>query len=73
MDHIFYTDDEIASVYNLCIQDGFAVIGLNHFQVIEADVLPSDLCTRREYARWLVAASGALSRYSHFNSVTARI
>ena len=32
-------------------------------QVIGADVQPSDLCTRREYARWLVAASGALSRY----------
>ncbi|KAF8379515.1 hypothetical protein HHK36_028953 [Tetracentron sinense] len=31
-------------------------------KVIEADVQPSDLCTRREYARWLVTASSALSR-----------
>lgn len=33
------------------------------FQVIEAEALPGDLCTRREYAQWLVAASSALSRY----------
>lgn len=33
------------------------------FQVIETDTQPSDLCTRREYARWLVSASSALSRY----------
>lgn len=38
----------------------------NLFQVIEADDQPSDLCTRREYARWLVAASSALSRYASF-------
>uniref|UniRef100_A0A3Q7HLU0 Uncharacterized protein n=1 Tax=Solanum lycopersicum TaxID=4081 RepID=A0A3Q7HLU0_SOLLC len=30
--------------------------------VIEADVQPGDLCTRREYARWLVSASTILSR-----------
>lgn len=34
------------------------------YQVIETDTQPSDLCTRREYARWLVSASSALSRYS---------
>lgn len=34
------------------------------FQVIETDTQPSDLCTRREYARWLVSASSALSRYT---------
>jgi len=39
---------------------------INLFQVIEADVQPSDLCTRREYARWLVAASSVLSRYASF-------
>lgn len=32
-------------------------------QVIESDAQPGDLCTRREYARWLVSASSALSRY----------
>ncbi|KAK1314115.1 hypothetical protein QJS10_CPA06g00301 [Acorus calamus] len=32
--------------------------------VIEADVRPGDVCTRREYARWLVSTSGALSRNS---------
>lgn len=36
---------------------------LNLFQVIEADAQPSDLCTRREYARWLVSASSVLSRF----------
>ncbi|KAG8652923.1 uncharacterized protein LOC110617070 isoform X2 [Manihot esculenta] len=41
---------------------GQALAALQVLKVIEADVLPSDLCTRREYARWLVAASGALSR-----------
>ncbi|KAF2320407.1 hypothetical protein GH714_027534 [Hevea brasiliensis] len=39
-----------------------ALAALQALKVIEADVLPSDLCTRREYARWLVAASSALSR-----------
>ncbi|KAL8139753.1 hypothetical protein V2J09_005774 [Rumex salicifolius] len=33
-------------------------------QVIEVDAQPNDLCTRREYARWLVSASSALSRNS---------
>ncbi|XP_021676794.2 uncharacterized protein LOC110662203 isoform X2 [Hevea brasiliensis] len=41
---------------------GQALAALQVLKVIEADVLPSDLCTRREYARWLVAASSALSR-----------
>eukprot|EP00850_Spirogloea_muscicola_P007012 SM000034S12766 [mRNA] locus=s34:663117:667662:+ [translate_table: standard] len=31
-------------------------------QVIEGDVSPAGICTRREYARWLVSASGVLSR-----------
>ncbi|RDY03651.1 hypothetical protein CR513_12743, partial [Mucuna pruriens] len=35
---------------------------LQTLKVIEPDVQPSDLCTRREYARWLVSASSALSR-----------
>lgn len=30
--------------------------------MIEDDIQPGDLCTRREYARWLVLASSALSR-----------
>ncbi|KAM7499668.1 hypothetical protein LguiA_024082 [Lonicera macranthoides] len=33
-------------------------------EVVEADVQPGDLCTRREYARWLVSGSSALSRSS---------
>ncbi|XP_012090241.1 uncharacterized protein LOC105648457 isoform X2 [Jatropha curcas] len=41
---------------------GQALAALQVLKVIEADVQPSDLCTRREYARWLVAASSALSR-----------
>lgn len=32
------------------------------FQVIESDAQPYDLCTRREFARWVVSASNALSR-----------
>ncbi|KAE8701728.1 hypothetical protein F3Y22_tig00110511pilonHSYRG00156 [Hibiscus syriacus] len=32
-------------------------------KVIEAEAQPSDLCTRREYARWLVTATSILSRY----------
>jgi len=44
----------------------FFLFFINFFQVIEADVQPSDLCTRREYARWLVAASSVLSRYASF-------
>uniref|UniRef100_A0A5B7BSB4 Putative GPI-anchored adhesin-like protein PGA55 isoform X1 n=1 Tax=Davidia involucrata TaxID=16924 RepID=A0A5B7BSB4_DAVIN len=41
---------------------GQALAALQVLKVIEADVQPSDLCTRREYARWLVSASSALSR-----------
>ncbi|XP_022923109.1 uncharacterized protein LOC111430874 isoform X1 [Cucurbita moschata] len=41
---------------------GQALAALQGLKVIEADVEPSDLCTRREYARWLVSASSALSR-----------
>ncbi|XP_038892472.1 uncharacterized protein LOC120081550 isoform X2 [Benincasa hispida] len=41
---------------------GQALAALQVLKVIEADVGPSDLCTRREYARWLVSASSALSR-----------
>ncbi|KAK6925826.1 hypothetical protein RJ641_007545 [Dillenia turbinata] len=41
---------------------GQALAALQVLKVIEPDTLPSDLCTRREYARWLVSASGALSR-----------
>ncbi|MBA0679859.1 hypothetical protein Goari_011605, partial [Gossypium aridum] len=41
---------------------GQALAALQVLKVIEAEALPGDLCTRREYARWLVAASNALSR-----------
>lgn len=41
---------------------GQALAALQVLKVIESDVQPSDLCTRREYARWLVSASSALSR-----------
>ncbi|RDY05173.1 hypothetical protein CR513_11018 [Mucuna pruriens] len=41
---------------------GQAFAALQVLKVIEPDVQPSDLCTRREYARWLVSASSALSR-----------
>lgn len=41
---------------------GQAFAALQALKVIEADVQPVDLCTRREYARWLVSASSALSR-----------
>jgi hypothetical protein len=37
---------------------------LFNFQVIESDALPYDLCTRREFARWVVSASNTLSRNS---------
>ncbi|KAB2596695.1 golgin subfamily A member 4 [Pyrus ussuriensis x Pyrus communis] len=43
---------------------GQAFAALQVLRVIEADVQPGDLCTRREYARWLVSASSALSRNS---------
>eukprot|EP00250_Pteridium_aquilinum_P011284 c19965_g1_i2 orf=664-2889(-) len=35
---------------------------LQALKVIEAGVQPGDICTRREYARWLIAASARLSR-----------
>nr|KYP65392.1 hypothetical protein KK1_011625 [Cajanus cajan] len=41
---------------------GQALAALQVLKVIEPDVQPTDLCTRREYARWLVTASSALSR-----------
>ncbi|XP_068645621.1 probable GPI-anchored adhesin-like protein PGA55 isoform X2 [Aristolochia californica] len=43
---------------------GQALAALQVLKVIEADVRPGDLCTRREYARWLVSASSILSRNS---------
>ncbi|KAM7494484.1 hypothetical protein LguiB_029093 [Lonicera macranthoides] len=43
---------------------GQALSALQVLKVIEADVQPGDLCTRREYARWLVSASSAVSRNS---------
>ncbi|XVE64238.1 hypothetical protein DITRI_Ditri07aG0085200 [Diplodiscus trichospermus] len=43
---------------------GQALAALKVLKVIEADAQPSDLCTRREYARWLLSASSALSRSS---------
>ncbi|KAG4128818.1 hypothetical protein ERO13_D09G042400v2 [Gossypium hirsutum] len=43
---------------------GQALAALQVLKVIEADAQPSDLCTRREYARWLVSGSGVLSRNS---------
>ncbi|KAL6500894.1 hypothetical protein OROHE_025091 [Orobanche hederae] len=39
-----------------------ALSALQVLKVIEDDVQPGDLCTRREYARWLVSASSDLSR-----------
>ncbi|GMI76486.1 hypothetical protein like AT5G23890 [Hibiscus trionum] len=39
-----------------------ALATLQVLKVIESDALPGDLCTRREYARWLVSASSSLSR-----------
>ncbi|XP_017242959.1 uncharacterized protein LOC108215118 isoform X3 [Daucus carota subsp. sativus] len=39
-----------------------ALATLQVLKVIEADAKPGDLCTRREYARWLVSASSSLSR-----------
>ncbi|KAI4351720.1 hypothetical protein L6164_006047 [Bauhinia variegata] len=41
---------------------GQALAALQVLKVIEHDVQPGDLCTRREFARWLVSASSALSR-----------
>ncbi|CAL4920257.1 unnamed protein product [Urochloa decumbens] len=39
-----------------------AVAALQILKVIEPSVRAGELCTRREYARWLVAASNCLSR-----------
>ncbi|XP_022887095.1 uncharacterized protein LOC111402992 isoform X2 [Olea europaea var. sylvestris] len=41
---------------------GQALAALQILKVIDAHAQPGDLCTRREYARWLVLASNALSR-----------
>ncbi|XP_044505910.1 uncharacterized protein LOC123225759 isoform X2 [Mangifera indica] len=41
---------------------GQALAALQVLKVIESGAQPTDLCTRREYARWLVSASSALSR-----------
>ncbi|XP_058205936.1 uncharacterized protein LOC131319608 isoform X2 [Rhododendron vialii] len=41
---------------------GQALAALQVLKVIEPEVQPGDLCTRREYARWLVSASSILSR-----------
>ncbi|GAB2249848.1 hypothetical protein Droror1_Dr00013207 [Drosera rotundifolia] len=43
---------------------GQALTALQVLKVIEPDAQPSHLCTRREYARWLLSASGSLSRNS---------
>ncbi|KAK9665502.1 hypothetical protein RND81_14G116000 [Saponaria officinalis] len=39
-----------------------ALAALQVLKVIESDAQANELCTRREYARWLVSASSALSR-----------
>ncbi|KAF8040597.1 hypothetical protein BT93_B2727 [Corymbia citriodora subsp. variegata] len=41
---------------------GQALAALQALKVIEVDVQAGDMCARREYARWLVSASSALSR-----------
>nr|XP_009400262.1 PREDICTED: uncharacterized protein LOC103984483 isoform X5 [Musa acuminata subsp. malaccensis] len=41
---------------------GHALAALQVLKVIEVDAQPGDLCTRREYARWLVTASNVFSR-----------
>ncbi|XP_028790724.1 uncharacterized protein LOC114746657 isoform X1 [Neltuma alba] len=41
---------------------GQALAALQALKVIEPDVQPNEICTRREYGRWLVSASSALSR-----------
>lgn len=43
---------------------GQALAALQVLKVIESDAQPGQLCTRREYARWLVSASSGLSRSS---------
>jgi hypothetical protein len=44
----------------------FFVELLFSLKVIEPGARSGDLCTRREYARWLVVASNCLSRYILF-------
>ncbi|XP_044946202.1 uncharacterized protein LOC123395289 [Hordeum vulgare subsp. vulgare] len=44
---------------------GNALAALQVLKVIEPGALPGDLCTRREYARWLVVASNSLSRNTY--------
>ncbi|KAL7594471.1 hypothetical protein Lser_V15G31408 [Lactuca serriola] len=41
---------------------GQSLAALKVLKVIEGDVQPGDLCTCREYVRWLVSANSALSR-----------
>ncbi|CAA6655584.1 unnamed protein product [Spirodela intermedia] len=41
---------------------GQALAALQVLKVIEADIEPGAICSRREYARWLVSASSILSR-----------
>ncbi|XP_078427511.1 oxidoreductase/transition metal ion-binding protein [Wolffia australiana] len=41
---------------------GQALAALQVLKVIEPNVEPGDICSRREYARWLVVASSVLSR-----------
>ncbi|KAF7076645.1 hypothetical protein CFC21_081267 [Triticum aestivum] len=44
---------------------GNALAALQVLKVIEPDARAGDLCTRREYARWLVVASNSLSRNTY--------
>ncbi|VAI82238.1 unnamed protein product [Triticum turgidum subsp. durum] len=44
---------------------GNALAALQLLKVIEPDARAGDLCTRREYARWLVVASNSLSRNTY--------
>lgn len=37
-------------------------------QIIEEDVNADELCTRREYARWLVRINSLLERYKHIET-----
>jgi hypothetical protein len=39
-----------------------AILTLKKLKIIEDDVKPDELCTRREYARWLVQANSLLER-----------
>jgi hypothetical protein len=40
-----------------------ALEALQALKVVDPDVEAGEICTRREYARWLIAASSKLSRY----------